>query len=88
MHRFRRSCVRVRESTLLVALSRTGLARGRLLLDRLPPRVTGVSLASGYRVDEIPRLASEDELKAYQGSANLLEEDSSRTGPMRGRTSW
>ena len=34
MYRFRRSCVRVRESTLLVALSRTGLARGRLLLDR------------------------------------------------------
>src|SRR5262249_16805887 len=33
-YRFRRRCVRVRESPLLVALSRTGLARGRLLLDR------------------------------------------------------
>jgi|SRR5262245_5399392 len=51
MHRFRRSCVRVRESTLLVALSRTGLARGRLLLDRHPAegdrRQLGFGLQSG-----------------------------------------
>src|SRR5215475_5165158 len=80
MYRFRRSCVRVRESTLLVALSRTGLARGRLLLDR-HRRPTAKSTTTRQRLacgkdqpDSEGRCAFYSPAEFYSGSLKTFTE--------------